>query len=535
MRKTRLIAWLCVMCMLTLIPMAGLSEITPASAEEIAKYQPDDNKKYELHVAGWLAGPVDNENGPVISEMEKQTGLRIVSENIDGSKYNDLISLRLASGDIPDLYSLTPHATFSKFYDQGVVKSFTEQEFAALAPGLYNLIMEEAPGALDLVRLDPEHPELLMGIPQYKFHSQFIFPFIWRKDWLVKVGIDKIPDNMDEFEEAAYKFAKNDPDGNGKDDTYGVSTSGVDAVYAAYGYRPEAWSDRDGKLVFGAVQPEMKDALERLAKWYQDGVIDPEFITGENTGGRADISAAFNGDRVGMTRWADYWTWCPVNPVGLNWQEFAKSHENAEEILAITQPILAMDGVSRNTYRAPVVQNTFWCFSADIPDDLFGKAMQFLDWEYGTYENYRLAWYGIQGEHWDFDEENHEQPIGEYALDKGLQNKIGAYTTMGAIVEPFDYQGRVRAGLAPWAEGIGLSDPNFTQFGIVDKLLVTTPSYNMYWVELEKIREEAYIDIITGKKPIAYFDEFVDRWMQSGGAAITEEANEWYASTQHNK
>ena len=41
---------------------------------------------------------------------------------------------------------------------------------------------------------------------------------------------------------------------------------------------------------------------------------------------------------------------------------------------------------------------------------------------------------------------------------------------------------------------------------------------------------ETYIAIITGDKPISYFDEFVDKWRKAGGDTLEKEANEWYAS-----
>lgn len=56
-------------------------------------------------------------------------------------------------------------------------------------------------------------------------------------------------------------------------------------VYGAFGFLPDRWTEKDGKLVYGAVQPEIKEALTLLNKRYKDGVIDPEFITGENNGG----------------------------------------------------------------------------------------------------------------------------------------------------------------------------------------------------------------------------------------------------------
>lgn len=512
--------------------------IEKAPDDLLASYTPVEGKEYELTITCWTAGPVDNENAPVLDYVAEQTGVRFIFDNIDGVSYNDLINVRLAAGDAPDIFSVSPRSAFTKFYSQGIGRSMDERVLAELAPNFYALVMEECPVSIELSKLDPNDPYAMMAISQYKFHAQYVFPNVWRKDWLTNVGIDKIPDTVDEFEQAIYAFTNDDPDQNGVDDTYGISLSGLNALFAAYGYVAGlgdsiggAWSELpDGTLGYGAVQPEMKEALARAAKWYADGVVDPEFITGENLGGRADLCQAFHTDRIGFSSHADYWTWCQLEPYGLNYQEFSKTHENPDDALAITQPILAMDGVSRNaTYRAAAVQHTYYMLNSEMTDDEVGALMKFLDWGYGSLENYRTLWYGFEGEHWYYDEDGMSQPLGEYANDKGLQNAIGAYTTLGAFIEPFYYQGAVRGNLGSWADSLGLNDKSFTKFGIVDQLLVIPDSYNMYWTELDKMAEDAYISIITGQNPVDYFDEFVANWLANGGQTITDDANAWWA------
>ena len=44
----------------------------------------------------------------------------------------------------------------------------------------------------------------------------------YRQDWADKVGITKAPETIDEFYDMIYKFTYNDPDGNGKRDTFGI-------------------------------------------------------------------------------------------------------------------------------------------------------------------------------------------------------------------------------------------------------------------------------------------------------------------------
>lgn len=42
---------------------------------------------------------------------------------------------------------------------------------------------------------------------------------------------------------------------------------------------------------------------------------------------------------------------------------------------------------------------------------------------------------------------------------------------------------------------------------------------------LKALEKEAFLTIITGEKPLEYFDTFVETWYNSGGRELTEEAN----------
>ena len=66
---------------------------------------------------------------------------------------------------------------------------------------------------------------------------------------------------------------------------------------------------KDGKVEFACVQPEMKEALAKLREWYKEGLIDPEFITGENKSGYWAVSQDFDNGKVGVTgmSMANHW------------------------------------------------------------------------------------------------------------------------------------------------------------------------------------------------------------------------------------
>lgn len=119
----------------------------------------------------------------------------------------------------------------------------------------------------------------------------------YRVDWAKKLNISP-PKNPDELYKMWTAFTKNDPDGNGKDDTYGLAISSIfdqgDELW--YMFLPAALpmqqssgsglyvdtKDNTVKNVF-----ELKDdviaSLTYLNKAYKEGLMDKEFVTAKQS------------------------------------------------------------------------------------------------------------------------------------------------------------------------------------------------------------------------------------------------------------
>jgi len=106
-----------------------------------------------------------------------------------------------------------------------------------------------------------------------------------RKDWLDNVGLG-VPKTMDEFYTVAKAFRENDPNKNGKKDTWGFAASNelggpifcdLAGFFNGYGAFINTWVEKNGALVWGTVQPEAKDALLMLQKMYKEDIISKDF------------------------------------------------------------------------------------------------------------------------------------------------------------------------------------------------------------------------------------------------------------------
>ena len=108
---------------------------------------------------------------------------------------------------------------------------------------------------------------------------------IWtRKDWLDNLGL-KVPTTVQELEIVAKAFTFDDPDGNGKDDTYGFTAQTnfgmTNAIFAPFGAFPGHNFIRveNNKVVFDAFSPQAKQALEWWKSQIDAGVVDPNWAT----------------------------------------------------------------------------------------------------------------------------------------------------------------------------------------------------------------------------------------------------------------
>jgi hypothetical protein len=127
----------------------------------------------------------------------------------------------------------------------------------------------------------------------------------YRLDWMEKLGIKpkgtvKQLGTANGFERVYYTaeaftieeetkmyeaFVNQDPDGNGKKDTYGPvldyeAPSNTQATLAgAFGIGWGQFQEENGKLVNYAISSNYKDYLKLMADWYKKGIIDPEFTT----------------------------------------------------------------------------------------------------------------------------------------------------------------------------------------------------------------------------------------------------------------
>lgn len=232
----------------------------------------------------WLGRPTNPsaQEGTIPEKaLEEKFNVEIKPIFFTSENYNEKKTMMMAGGEIPDLiYELDP-SHVAQDVDQGFVMELPYDTIAKYAPTVYGELNKEAPEAWLYSRVDKKN----YGLPNLLLGNGYSRICLWRMDWLKNVGIDKVPETIDEMHEALYRFKNNDPDGNGKADTYGMSGdiknwhTMFTEVFGAYGVLPFNWMRDGDKVVYGGLQDGTKEALMTLQQWYSEGLIHPDFIT----------------------------------------------------------------------------------------------------------------------------------------------------------------------------------------------------------------------------------------------------------------
>ena len=142
----------------------------------------------------------------------------------------------------------------------------------------------------------------LLNVPQTGTTISAKHGLLYRTDWAENLGIE-MPTTIEEFHDMLYQFTYNDPDGNGKDDTYGIGgctdfATQLTPIFGAFGiYNKKLYNQlEDGSVVYTGAMENYREAMKILKQWYDEGIIDPESVTDDRKGLRAKWASG----RVGV-------------------------------------------------------------------------------------------------------------------------------------------------------------------------------------------------------------------------------------------
>ena len=510
---------------------------TPSSAAQESTQAPEtqatEGVKGEPVKIEWLGyncyGQPDK-NSEVVKQIEEKFNVDFDFWYVDDQNWDEVLSTKLAGGEMPDVLRIKNSANIPNYVKQGILAEVTD-EMKQMMPDYQKMIDEYDKDGTGMIDSMYEGKQYLLKT--VSVGGSYPTVLTWRVDWLKKCGIDKIPSTLDEFEEAMYAFTNNDPDGDGKKNTFGLSNTALNAVFGAYGAIPLKefrgtgtqnlfFTMVDGKVGFAAVQPEMKDALAKLAKWYADGVIDPEFITGENKSGYWAVSQDFENGKVGVTGMAMASHWMP--PVkegstgGTVYESYMAVNPDAVwgETVDIGPAVTGPEGKSGTHCWGAFGSSGMGITTQCAEDEQKLKAVcALINAMCSDFDTFVLGRYGIEGKHYTIDDLGNYVKTEAYSGNAELnKDGIGIFTL---ITNP-EFEKKTSAVLYEFSD-------KYKSTGYSDVLVPQTEAASMFMEDLKLYTLDTYIKIITGEESVDYFDKFVEEFYATGGQQILDEVN----------
>jgi len=452
--------------------------------------------------------------------------------------YRNKMSVLLASGDFPDVLRWGDKTFFNQANEAGYIMDIEDvfNDYASDAVKEYRTQYEES---FDGVTVDGR----LMAFPYMNdnFHQA---SYLWiRDDWLENTN-STVPTTVDEMVELARKFTFEDPDGNGIDDTYGfgmqknvvgnnyATLSGLMNAYGVPGYGNTGvfYRGDDGAMTFSYIQPAAKNALAVARGMYEEGLIDPEFIVEDVATLETDVGEG----KIGMMYHMNWGTWHP----------FSISYQ-ADGVITRPYPIPQVDGIEPKIGIESTQTGEYFIISSDCehPEALMKILNLYQEVaidsdnpeDFSTYwadEQYRLCpiYIGIPTElfapelHAALDAGSSEELNGtaleyyNYVVgfeDGSLKDDTNAYGTWGQMFEG-----------GSMAIALDYKDKGYL---VTNEMANEIPDI---WLQnsatLGTMVDKAFTDIIIGNKPLDYFDQFVEEWLNAGGQETLDEMETLY-------
>lgn len=523
---------------------------TALAADPLGKYDPPITVKYARSASldPKFKDDQSYENNIWITEYRDVLGINVdtvwTAEGVEA--YNQKLQLSILSQDIPDIFVCNP-SQFQMLVEADMLEDLTD----VLPEYQSELVAENLTADKHMGLNQATVGGKLYGLPYNSVgNGKMMYTFI-REDWRVALGLEE-PKTLEDLVEMAKAFTQNDPDGNGVADTYGFGISNepfetyfsVPGFFNSFGAFPNQWILKDGKVEFGSIQPEMKTALAALKDWYDQGLIDPEFIVKNSYTVSQDAIAG----KVGIAV-AEWWmiTW-PLPDgfkLGQDWKAYPILFaESAPEHKIGAVAKLENRYVVRKGYEHPeALVKMYNLFQERVMSQNYDTTLYKTD---GTYDFQGLAVvYTVIGH--DRNMRNHIvvtealEKRDPSLLDEGNADQVDLYRDAGNFIDGVDLGvdqnahnwSRARAFVGPDSVYGRLKYYDDNDMFKVDPFYGSdTPAMTDYAAQLKSDTIEMILDVVTGEKTLDAFDAFVEHWKSLGGDDMTAQVNAWYEAQQ---
>jgi putative aldouronate transport system substrate-binding protein len=510
----------------------GEAEKPPASGTPGPASTANGNeKKLDISVSFFnigLAFP-NRDADEYLKKLESKFNVKFVDKVISYSDYKEKYQLWSASGELPDVFShdIINSETYYSWIKQGIIRALPDN--LSKYPNVQKVLNLE-----DTKSLKVDGKTYMIPRLTYRDYDTWAMEraLIVRKDWMEKLNL-KDPVTYDDYLNMLRAFAKNDPDGNGKNDTVGVTLrSSTMLTPIAGGTFPNllnsSWVKENGKYIPYFASEKMKTVAKQMRQLFTEGAIDPDFAIMKTNDG----IEKFGQGKVGAIS-------MQATPNGLAKLDSAWSKYNKDSKFEDIAKIIPVSWKSEDGSQYRYTAVTFWSesyFSAKVNDEEMDRILQIYD--YLLSEEFKIdKQYGIEGK--DYKKEGEKYVITREKNDKG------EYKTIGSLYPSFNLFG----ALGAWGQELefvenevnniafGVKSSKMSRDGLKERIAQHKPVPTNFRVELLYTPAKAKLSavnptedltrIMLGKEdPVAMWEAVVKGYENKGLSQAIKEVND---------
>ncbi|MBQ9290067.1 MAG: extracellular solute-binding protein [Clostridia bacterium] len=463
-------------------------------------------------------------------ELENRLNIKLtILGPASSDDYNTAVNAMLVSGEYPDLlyFDWTQYSGGAMAgVEDGVIVPISEiPEYKEKVPNWFKVIEENDEVRRAVTQDDGSIVTFCHWEPNIARSAYWGYAI--RKDWLDRLGL-AVPTTVDEAYAVLKAFKEQDANGNGDPNDeipfsccnwWGTAHPGFDTLAAAFSLKVNVMyrDPQAGKITYWTEYnngENFKAYVETMRKWYEEGLIDEEFVSQKYDGWTAKIT----GDKVGMF-------FCFPDSVG-SWEDSIKqtlkdnAYGNPDDVCIYgLVPLKGIDGVPY-TYdndnamvsfagaNQPTVITT-----AAVKNGHIEKCLELLNYLYSE-EGSELNNWGVEGVSYtkDADGTHHWTEAVTNDPDYGMADAVFKYAlpTLGGWPKAMSYEAWGSMNLVvpdqiTTHKNYALSD---TSLDIPSFALNAEEqeTYSRIITDVNTAVSEVYLSVITGKKDVAELD-----------------------------
>lgn len=347
--------------------------------------------------------------------------------------------------------------------------------------------------------------------------------YLVRADWLRKLNMSA-PQTIDDLYKTAKAMTEQDPDGNGKRDTYGMGLSNFNKNIVNFMFGNPTFGyhvPKDGSLENG--WDNMRASTEFMKKLFQDGIIDKDFIADGNgeklkrdfVNGKVGFYVAQQNDLKGLL-------------------DALLKNDPTAELVPIVLPKTPFGQFSPPISVPAQVPGVVNATAKDLESIV--RYIDFLSQE----KTVKTLKWGIEGEHYKLDEKSCPKPISVEKNTKELAWNIDYHTQLSTqdwikdcdvllgALNPDNKVDNAYKAIVEAARKLYLTAerpiPGFTSEAYVPSI----PSDLKLILDSFKTDELMKSIVTPDYTPEKAVQNLKDTWSKAGGGKIDEWYKNWY-------